>query len=203
MQLFSSSWAPNGRRVTMYLAEKGIDVPTIDVDLPNRANLSDDFKRRNPLARIPVLELDDGTHLAESVAICRYFEALKPEPSLFGVSAFDQANIEMWHRRAELNVLMPVAMAFRNLTEYFKDLEPVVPEWGVVAEGQARDVLPIFDAQLARSRYLAGDVFSIADITLAVTLSFAKSTERRLPYDLPHLARWYAEVKARPSYPRK
>src|SRR5262245_43130915 len=203
MRLYTSGWAPNGRRVAMFLAEKRIDVPTVEIDLEKRENVTDEFLKRNPLGRVPVLELDDGTHLTESVAISRYFEALQPTPSLFGTTPIEQATIEMWNRRAELNVLMPVAQAFRSLTPVFKSFEKVVPEWGPVAEEQARDALPIFEDRLARHTYLAGERFSIADITLALTLSFAKSTRRELPYDLPNLSRWYAAVTARPSYPRR
>jgi glutathione S-transferase len=203
MKLYTSGWAPNGRRVAMFLAEKQIEVPTVEVDLEKRENRADGFLARNPLGRVPVLELDDGSHLTESVAISRYFEALHPTPSLFGTTPLEQATIEMWNRRAELNVLMPIAQAFRSLTPIFKQFEKVVPEWGPVAEEQARDALPIFDDQLARHTYLAGEQFSIADITLALTLSFARSTQRQLPYDLPNLSRWYAAVTARPSYPRR
>lgn len=203
MKLYTSGWAPNGRRVAMFLAEKGIEVPTVEVDLEKRENTDPAFVARNPLGRVPVLELDDGSHLTESVAISRYFELLKPSPSLFGRAPLDQARIEMWNRRAELNVLMPVAQAFRSLTPVFKTFEKVVPEWGPVAEEQARDAMPIFDAQLADNEFLAGTEFSIADITLALTLSFAKSTGRKLPYDLPNVSRWFTAVSARPSYPRR
>jgi glutathione S-transferase len=186
----------------MFLAEKGIDVPTVEVDLEKRENTVAEFVARNPLGRVPVLELDDGTHLTESVAISRYFESMQPEPALFGRDPLEQARIEMWNRRAELNVLMPVAQAFRCLTPIFATFEKVVPEWGPVAEEQARDAMPIFEAQLADHQFLAGDTFSIADITFAITLSFARSTGRNLPYDLPNLSRWYAAVRTRPSYPR-
>jgi glutathione S-transferase len=187
----------------MFLAEKGLEVPTVEVDLEKRENTDAAFIARNPLGRVPVLELDDGTHLTESVAISRYFELLKPSPCLFGRAPLQQARIEMWNRRAELNVLMPVAQAFRCLTPVFKTFEKVVPEWGPVAEEQARDAMPMFDEQLAANEFLAGDEFSVADITLALTLSFAKSTGRDLPYDLPNVARWFKAVSARPSYPRR
>jgi glutathione S-transferase len=187
----------------MYLAEKGIDVPIVEVDLSASENLTREFRARNPLARVPVLELDDGTHIAESMAIARYFEALRPQPCLFGATPLEQATVEMWNRRAELNVLMPVAQAFRQLTAHFKDRERVVPEWGEVAEAQAAEALPVFDVKLAHSTFIAGETFSVADITLALTISFAKSTGRKLPYELPNLSRWFVAVKARPSYPRK
>src|SRR5262245_65903948 len=129
MKLYSSGWAPNGRRVAMFLAEKGLEVPTVEVDLAKRENTHASFVARNPLGRMPVLELDDGTHLTESVAISRYFEALQPTPSLFGTTPIEQATIEMWNRRAELNVLIPVAQAVRSSTPVFKTFEKVVTEW--------------------------------------------------------------------------
>ena len=203
MKLFTSGWAPNGRRVAMFLAEKHFEIPEVDVDLEKRENTAAAFVARNALGRVPVLELDDGTHLTESVAICRYVELLKPEPRLFGREPLEQARVEMWNRRAEINVLIPIAQAFRSLTPVFKTFEKVVPEWGPVAEEQARDAMPIFETQLGDNEFLAGDSFSIADITLALTLSFARSTGRNLPYDSPNLSRWFAAVSARPSYPRR
>jgi glutathione S-transferase len=148
MKLHTTSSSPNGRRVAIFLAEKGIEVPLVEVDLRGAENLSNAFRARNPFGRVPVLELDDGTHIAESVAISRYFECTQPNPPLFGSTALEQANVEMWNRRAELNFLMPVAQAFRNITGIFRDREPVVPEWGKVAERAAADALPLFDACL-------------------------------------------------------
>ena len=149
---------------------------------------------------MPVLELDDGAFIGESVAICRYLEALHPEPNLFGSDAKESALVEMWQRRAELNFMLNVAMAFRNITGFFKDRETVVKEWGEVCAQTAADFVPMFDEQLGRSPYLAGDNFSIADITFCIAWGFAGQVK---VVDLPaakNIERLVAEVSARPSF---
>ncbi len=192
--------ASNPRRVRIFLAEKGIEIETVPVDLRAGENLSEEFAAKNPFARVPVLELDDGTHLSESIAICRYFEELQPEPVLFGRDRDERAQVEMWQRRAEFYFMAPVAHAFRHLTGMFKDRETICPDWGRAMAAEAARVLPVFDRRLEDSEYLAGDGFSVADITLAVALDFARRTGRELPEDLPGIARWHAQVAARPSY---
>ena len=200
MKLYTTSASPNGRRVNVFLAEKGIEVPKQEVDLRGGENLSDEFRGMNPFGRVPVLELDDGSFLTESVAISRYFEGVQSEPVLFGTTTFEQATVEMWNRRAELNFMLPVAQAFRNISGFFKDRETVVPDWGQVQEEVARQTLALFDARLGESEFLAGDRFTIADITLGVALDFGRTTGRELPYDLPNVSRWHALVASRPSF---
>ena len=199
MKLYTTSASPNGRRVNIFLAEKGVAIDKQEVDLQGGENLSDDFRTRNPFGRVPVLELDDGTCIAESVAISRYIESQHPEPVLFGNSALEQAIIDMWNRRVDMNLLIPVAQAFRNLTGFFKDREEVSKEWGAISAEVARQVTPIFDEQLGKSEYIAGNNFSVADISLLCTLDFAKATRQELPFDAPNLSRWHARVSARPS----
>ena len=200
MKLYTTKGTPNHRRVAIFLAEKGIELDTVDVDLRGAENLGETFRRKNPFGRIPVLELDDGVCISESLAICRYFEATQPEPRLFGDTAEEQAEVEMWTRRAEINFLMPVAAAFRNISGFFKDREEVVPEWGRVSARAAADTLPKFEERLAESEWLADHGFSVADITLAITLEFARNTQQELPYDLPAITRWWEAVQARPSW---
>ncbi len=197
MKLHDAAGTPNGRRVALFMAEKGIDLPRVQVDLRGGENLTAAFRAKNPFGRIPVLELDDGTCIAESVAICRYLEGLYPTPALFGTDARSQADIEMWNRRAELNFLMSVAMAFRNLTGFFKDRERTCREWGEISQADAGAALRLFDTHLAGNRYLAGDTFSIADITLYCAHDFAHAVKLKLPTDLPHVARWHALLTAR------
>jgi glutathione S-transferase len=199
MKILETSVAPNGRRVRIFLAEKGVEVTMEQVDIRAGENLGDEFLAKNPFGRIPVLELDDGSYLAESVAICRYFEGLHPQPPLFGTDPLTQASIEMWNRRAELNFMMPAAQAFRNITGVFKDRETVVPEWGQVSAGAAADALKVFDTALAERDYLAGE-FSVADITFAVAVDFAQAVKLDLPFDLPNLARYREQVGARTSF---
>ncbi len=200
MKLFETAVASNPRRVRMFLAEKDIDVETVQVDIRGAANLADEFIEMNPFGRVPVLELDDGSYLSESVAICRYFEEIQPQPALFGSGADERARVEMWQRRAELYFMAPVAFAFRHLTGFFKDRETICPDWGEAMAAEASRVLPIFDQHLQDNEYLAGERFSIADITLAVALDFARATKRDLPADLAGVERWHERVAARPSY---
>ena len=193
--------SPNARRVHVFLKEKGVEAPpTVRVDIRGGENLSDAYRKLNPFGRVPVLELDDGTCLAESVAICRYFEGLHPEPSLFGREPLEMAIIEMWNRRAEINFMLQATGAFRNLTGFFKDREKVSKEWGAIALGNAADALQRFDTALNDSRFLAGETFSIADITFAVALQFAQMVKLDLPFDLPNIERYLNEVGSRPSF---
>jgi glutathione S-transferase len=200
MHIIEAKGTPNGRRVRVFLAEKGIEVPAVNIDLRAGENLGPEYRAKNPFGRVPTLELDDGTCIAESVAICRYFDALKPEPRLFGTDAREMAVIEMWNRRAELNVLMPGAQAFRNLTGFFKDRERVSAEWGEISEVATADAVKLFDAHLASHAFLAGDTFSIADITFGVALDFFQALKLKLPFELPHLSRYRADLASRPSW---
>ena len=193
--------SPNARRVHVFLKEKGLDaIDSVPVDIRGGENLSPEFRAKNPFGRVPVLELDDGTLLSESVAICRYLEGLNPEPSLFGTTPLELATIEMWNRRAEINFMLAAAGAFRNLTGFFKDREKVSAEWGTISLENAADALERFDAVLADSEFLAGDRFSIADITMGCALDFAKMVKLELPFDLPGVSRYHQALQARPSF---
>lgn len=200
MRLYDSATAPNPRRVRIFLAEKGIAIPTVQVDIGARANLEPAFRAKNPFAQVPVLELDDGTCISESVAICRYFEEMQPDPPLFGAGAFGKAAVEMWNRRVELGLFAAIAHAFRHLHPKMAHLEmPQVPAWGEVNKEKVQTELMRLDQALAKSRYLAGDAFSIADITLLVAIDFMKPSKLSVPDCCMNIARWYAEVSARPS----
>ena len=191
--------SPNARRVHIFMAEKGIDCERVAVDIRGAENISPEYLAKNPGGRVPMLELDDGTFIGESIAICRYLEGLYPQPCLFGDTPLASAQIEMWQRRVELNLLMEVAGAFRNLSGVFKDRETCVKEWGEVCAQKIPKVLTMFDDQLAESTYLAGETFSVADITLIVTLDFANRVKVATLPDLPNIARWTQPVNSRPS----
>ena len=183
------------------MQEKGIEpFASQTYDLRSGDNLSAEFRQMNPFGRVPVLELDDGTFLAESVAICRYLEGLHPEPALFGSTPLELAQVEMWNRRAELNFMFPAAAAFRNISGVFKDREKICKEWGLISAEVAGAALAVFDEHLANSTYLAGDAFSVADITFAIALNFAERVQVELPYELPNIARYRQAVAARPSF---
>lgn len=199
MQLIEFNKAPNSRRVHIFMAEKGIELPRVEVDIRAGENLSPAFRAKNPMGRIPILELDNGHYISESVAICRYFEETHPDPLLFGTTPESKATVEMWSRRAELNFLMPVAMAFRNISGAFKDREQVCEEWGLISRDTAAAAVGAFEEQLGRSEYLAGDSYSIADISFLVALDFARRTKMYEADNGPNTARWYALLSERAS----
>ena len=205
MKLYTWGPAPNPRRVRMFLAEKGIAVPTEDVGAG--AKLKPEFLDRSPHRLTPMLELDDGTLIGEAMAICRYFETLHPEPALFGRSARQVALVEMWERKAEQEGLLAVGEVFRNSIPAFTDRGlggydvPVPQIPALVERGKLRTAVFFakLDAQLAGRRFLAGDDFSVADISALCAFDFAKRVALGPAPDAAHVARWYAEVSERPS----
>jgi glutathione S-transferase len=200
MRILQTRQAPNPRRVRIFLAEKGIEVPFEELDLMKGELKTPEFTKINGFQRVPVLVLDDGTAIAETMAICRYFEATQPEPALFGKAPLGIATVEMWNRRMELNLLFPVAQAFRHLHPAMAHLEvPQVPAWGEANKPKVLEVLSMLDAELGRSRYIAGDAFSVADITALVAIDFMKPARIQRPENLTNLARWHGEVSARAS----
>lgn len=200
MKLYDGGKAPNPRRVRIFLAEKGIEVPMIPVDMGAMGHKAEEITQRNPLQRLPILELDDGTILTESVAICRYFEELHPEPALFGTGALGIATVEMWNRRMELNSLAAVAAAFRHIHPAMRGWEePQIAEWGEANKPKALAFLEIMDKELASREFAAGDRFSIADITGLVAMDFMKPARIAIPESFSNVLRWKAALSARPS----
>jgi glutathione S-transferase len=200
MQLFDGGRAPNPRRVRVFLAEKGIEVPLVPVDMGALEHLQPKVASRNPLCRLPVLELDDGTIITESVAICRYFEELQPEPALFGKGALGKALVEMWQRRIELNLFFSVAQAFRHIHPAMKEREvPQIAEWGEANKPKAIEFLRFLDDELATREFAAGDTFSIADITGLIAIDFMKPARIQMPEELGNVIRWHTALRARPS----
>jgi glutathione S-transferase len=202
MKLYTYPGAPNPRRVHLYLAEKGLEVPCETVDILTRQNRTPEFLERvNPLGGIPVLELDDGSHIAESVAICRYFEVLHPEPSLFGRSAEEQARIEMWSRRMELNGMRPVGMVWIHGSPLTKAvMKNQIPEVAEQNRALVREFHGFLDRELASHEFVAGADYTIADILALTTIDFAANLVE-LPFaaSLVHLAAWHGRVSGRPS----
>jgi glutathione S-transferase len=200
MKILETRTAPNPRRVRIFLAEKGIEVPCEQMDLMQGALKTPEFTEKNWFQRVPVLVLDDGTAISETVAICRYFEEMRPEPALFGSGALGRATVEMWNRRMELGLFLSVAQAFRHLHPAMAQLEvPQVAAWGEANKPRALEVLGFMDRELAARRFIAGDAFSIADITALVAVDFMKPARIQRPPELKSLERWYQEVSSRPS----
>ncbi|MER8825529.1 glutathione S-transferase [Mesorhizobium sp. M0938] len=200
MKLFDGGRAPNPRRVRVFLAEKGIQVPLVPVDMGALEHRQQTVSSRNPLQRLPVLELDDGTVITESVAICRYFEELHPEPALFGRGALGKALVEMWQRRMEFNLLSCVAAAFRHIHPAMKEWEvPQIPEWGEANKPKAIEFLKLLDDELANQEFVAGDDYSIADITGLIAIDFMKPARIKVPEDCANVLRWHQAISSRPS----
>lgn len=199
MKLYDLKAGLNPRRVRIFLAEKGVTIPVVQVDMMKGENRTPAFLSLNPLGTMPVLELDDGTILTESMAICRYIEALNPEPNLFGASALEQAQIEMWTRRAEMELMRPLVDQFRHLNPFWKGRIEQLPDYGVMAQGKAREAMAWFDRELAARPYVAGARYTVADITAQCALLLGKGTGLPIPDELENLGRWWAQVSARPT----
>jgi glutathione S-transferase len=203
MKLYDGGRAPNPRRVRIFLAEKGIQLPAEQIeqiDLGKLQQRSDTYTAINPIQRVPALVLDDGTVIAESIAICRYFEALQPDPPLFGRGALESALVEMWNRRAELHLLFPVASVFQHLHPAMKVMiNPQVAEWGEANKPRVFEFLQFLDGELNSRPYLAGNTFSVADITALIAVDFMRVSKLAVPDDLTNVRRWHQSVSARPS----
>ncbi len=200
MKLYDSPGAPNPRRVKIYLAEKGIEVPVEEVSIPKGEHRQEPFLAKNSLGQLPILELDDGSVIAESMAICRYFEETQPEPPLFGTDAADRARVEMWNRHMEFQLFIPYAQVFRNTHEFWKGRIPQVPEWGEVNRKAVTKALAWLDGELADREFIAGDRYTVADITAQCTFDFFGRILKLQPSpEQKHLTRWREAVSARPS----
>ena len=200
MRLYNSNLAPNPRRVRIFLAEKGLSLPTVDVDLGRLEQKSAVFSALNPFQAVPALELDDGTIIAESIAICRYFEELHPDPPLFGVGPLERAMVEMWQRRLELSLFFPIAQAFRHSHPAMKAMEsPQIKEWAEANKPRALAAMARVDEALSDRLFIAGERFTVADITGLVALDFSRSARIAIPDELAHLRRWREALAARPS----
>jgi glutathione S-transferase len=199
MKLYDGGRAPNPRRVRIFLAEKAMSLPVEKIDLANLEHKTAEFTALNPLQRVPVLVLDDGTVITESIAICRYIEGLRPEPRLFGRGALEEALVEMWNRRVELNLYQAVSAVFRHTHPAMKDLESQIPEWGEANRSRVFDFLGLLDRELKNRLFVAGDHYSIADITALVAVDFMRPAKLIMPEELANLRRWHAQVSERSS----
>ena len=202
MKLYNAA-SPNGARVAVFLAEKGVEIPTQQINLMAGEAATDEFLKINSLGQVPVLELDDGRHLTESIAICRYLEHLHPDPALFGKTPVDQAFVEMWSRRMELRLFNAVGDIGLHEFEFFKDH---VEQNAAYAASRRRDFdqrLRWLDMELSDERpFLAGEAFSVADITGMAMLMITGFAGINVPDELARVKRWEISMRARPSFPK-
>ena len=206
MKLYDCTPAPNPRRVRIFIAEKGLDIPLEQVDLRNKQQLTPEFQKINPFCDVPVLELDDGTCISQVNGICRYLEATFPTPDLYGKNAKEQGQIAMWDNYAFTHGISSVADAFRNYAEGFKDRAVLgtrgyaqIPELAQRGKDRTLDFFAAMNNFLAEKEFIAGDRFSAADITTLVTVDFAKWIKVEIDASQTHLLRWYDAVSTRPS----
>lgn len=202
MKLYDGARAPNPRRVRIFFAEKGVPLPEIvPVDLSRLDQRREEFLAINPAGQTPVLLLDDGTAISETMAICRYIEALHPAPPLFGEGAKEEALIEMWNRRIEFGLYAAVQAVFRHTHPAMAEMErPQVPEWAAANRPRAEANLLILDRQLEGRSFVCGEHFTVADITAGVTVDFMKPAKIAIPESCANVRRWHAAVSARPSW---
>lgn len=206
MKFYDCKTAPSPRRVRIFLAEKGLELETVQVDLANGEQFSEAFRKLNPDCVVPVLELDDGQCISEVLAICSYLEALHPTPAILGETPEAKARTLMWNAKVEQQGLLAMADTFRNSAAGLADKAlpgpdayPQIPELAARGRQRVDRFMRAMDERLASSAYLAGDVFSLADISALVFVDFAAWVKIRLPAGADNVRRWYGEVSARPS----
>ncbi len=200
MKLYEYKPYPSPRRVRMFLAEKGINIPCEQVDVPAGEHRSADYLSKNPDGVVPLLELDNGEYISETVAISRYFEENNPQTPLMGTTAEEKAAIEMWQRRVENSLTNTVATYFHHATEGLGEADRYRnEEWGEKNREKAISAMRQLNHQLAENKYFVGDTFSIADITALCAIDFAAAVNIPIPDEYHHLKRWYAEVSQRKS----
>jgi len=200
MKLFDSQRAPNPRRVRWCMAEKNIeDIEIVPIDIFKGEHRTPEYRARTGLSNVPVLELDDGTAISESIAICRYLESRYPEPNLFGHNAREIAIIEMWMRRAEMLLATPLMLAVRHSHPALAALEKQVPEIAAAHLASAQQALPLFERRLGESAFIAGDRLTIADIVAFTGLDFSRMIKFRPDESLLQVTRWAEAMRQRPA----
>ncbi len=202
MKLYETAVTPSCRRVSLFLNELGVDVERVALNVRAGDNLKADFADKAVNGKVPMLELDSGETLCESVAICRYFdESHHNDLALFGRDALEKAQVEMWHRVVEFQGLLIGFQAFRNLSAIYQDRERCVSEWGVEAKQRVAEFLPTLNKRLNESEYVACGRFTIVDITAFIFVGFCmKALELNVLEDYPSIARWFAVLSARPAF---
>jgi len=198
-RLYSTKGAVNPARVQFFLAEKGLEIERVAVNLMAGEHKTDSYRKLAANGRVPALQLDDGTVICESVAICRYLEALHPEPPLLGRNPLERARVEMLDRMMEFELMLPMAMAFRHTFPAMKALEDQVTEFGEKQRLVGQSRMRRLDRELAGKQFLLGDTFCIADITAWCSLRFFRVSGFEVTEELANLHAWYQRIKARPA----
>jgi glutathione S-transferase len=191
--------APNPRRVRMFLAEKGIDLPETKVDMMKREHKSPEFRAKNSMGQLPTLELDDGTAISETVSICRYFEETNPSPPLFGTTAVEKALVDQWIRRVEFAVMMPVGNFWRHAHPRTAALLTQYKDFGESNKETYKGAQKYLNRELEGRQFLVGDSLTMADICLLSTVDFAEWIGLPVEDEFENLVAWRARMKARPS----
>lgn len=191
--------APNPRRVRIFLAEKGIDLPETRVDMMKREHKSPEFRAKNSMGQLPTLELDDGTCISETVAICRYFDETQPDPPMFGTTPVEKALVDMWVRRVEFTVMMPVGNFWRHAHPRTAALLTQYKDFGEANRDTYKGAQKYLDRELDGKTWLVGDSYSMADICLLSTVDFADWIGLPLEDEFGNLKAWHARAAARPS----
>ena len=200
MRLYDAAIAPNPRRVRWLMAEKGItDIEVVPVSIPEGEHKRPEYLAKAGVANLPMLEMDDGTAITESIAICRYLESRYPEPNLFGRTPEEVAVIEMWTRRAEMMVATPFMLGVRLTHPGFAALEDPAPEVGAWNQKNALAALKVLDRRLEGREWLAADRLTIADIVAFIGIDFARIVRLRPPEELTNLVRWAQAMRERPA----
>jgi glutathione S-transferase len=199
--LFYDSIGPNPRMVRMFMAEKGIDIPTVKLDLRAGENRREPYLSKNPSGQMPALELDDGTVLAEITAICEYLDETSPAPSLIGNAAEERAVTRMWTRRVDLNIVEPLSHGFRYAEglKLFQNRIRCIPAAAADLKAIAQDKLTWLDGLIAGRSFICGERITLADILLFPFLDFFAGVGQPLNPDNKNIAAWYDRMKARPS----
>ena len=199
MILHDLSAGMHPRRVRIFMAEKGLSIERREVDAAGGANAMPDFLRLNPLGKLPVLELDDGSAIAESLAICRYLEASHPQPPLMGTTPQASAHTEMWTLRMDHELSQPIALAFMHSSDFYRGRVEQVPEVASWARNRALQTMAWLDGELAERSHIAGDDYTLADIVAQCACVLGKAVGLRIPPEMTNLSRWFAQVSARPT----
>jgi glutathione S-transferase len=200
LKLYDLPASPNARRVRIFIAEKGLEIPMEPVDMAADENKTEEYLAKNSLGRMPLLELDDGTYIAESIAICRYLENIHPENALFGIDGLDQAMVEMWQRRMEFIFLNPIINVFRHTHEMWKDQLTQIAQVAEVESEEVKTKMNWLNAELDGNQFIAGDNYTVADITAQCAFVMGKAAVGiRIPEELTNLKAWWSRVTSRPT----